>query len=68
MIDAREDVFALPLGFIDPQPHESGRHHTAMRSVRLPVAAPFPLEDIAAARALLESNEVAGKVAVAIGT
>lgn len=35
--------------------------------VQLPVAATFPLEDIAAAHALLESNEVAGKVRLMMG-
>ena len=40
----------------------------ATGQVRLPVAATYPLAEIAAAHALLESNEVAGKVAVAIGT
>lgn len=34
--------------------------------VRLPVAATYPLEEIATAHALLESNEVAGKVGVRV--
>jgi NADPH2:quinone reductase len=38
----------------------------ASGEVRLPVVATYPLEEIAAAHALLESNDVAGKVALRI--